>query len=157
MSDIKNPVQVKTRSYAWDLPFVELSDLFSHAARCDHSGRNDATPSGFERDLIKQGFILSTSVNGYKGGLTPHIFLKPTKALQDAIDSSPYSGLPCEWVGLEKVGQENDQRIMLRLSMVSRDGIYFTYDLMAGFITLEQFQELKVILNTKTEDHIIEL
>ncbi len=150
-------VQVDTRSYAWDLPFVKTSKLFTHAAACDHSGHNKAVPSPFERKLLKQGFILSHALDGYKAGATKHIFLKPSKALQEAIDHSPYAGMPCEWISLDEVGEEDDRRIMIKLTMVSRTGIYFTYSLMAGFLTLADFAELKESLKIKPIDHCIEL
>lgn len=152
-----NSVKVTTRSYAWDLPFVKLSDLFSHAAACNHSSSNGARKSPFESELLKQGYILSQPVDKYGTPVTRHIFLKPSEALQEAINSSPYAGLPCEWVELKKVGQGEEQRIMIRMTMVSRSRIYFTYDLFTGFITLEELAELKKSLQIKDNDHFIEL
>lgn len=150
-----NPiVNVATISQAYNLDTVKLSDLFEGIASCFHSSRHDAVMSPFERTLILQDYILSQPVEGFKALGQQSLFLKPSKALEEAIKSSPYVGLECSYVWLQAV---NDGRIMVKLSMESGSSSGFTYDLYAGFITPEDLEAHKNMLLAKDGDHFINI
>ena len=148
-------IQLATVSYIKDLPTVKLSDLFSHAARCGHSGRSDAVRSPFELELRKQGYVLSHALNGYTSGTTDHIFFKPNNALISALDLGTCK---ITWIGLES--QVNSDQCLIEI--VTGDGdpscrLGWTYYTYAGFVSNEDLQAFKDQLNTKDCNHFIEL
>lgn len=150
---MKKPIKVTTLSTAYSLPTLKLSELFSYASRCGHSGHHKAIASPFESVLRKQGYTISSVLNGYNSGLTDYIFLKPSPELLTALDLGPSR---LEHVSLKPVNGGQSLIVVLTTCDPSCN-VYYTHETYAGFITAEDFAALKGLLNTKACDHFIEL
>lgn len=149
---MKKSIQVTTLSTAHSLPVLKVSDLFSHAARCAHSGHYKAIKSPFESELCKQGYAISLNLNGYGSGLTDYIFLKPSPELLTSLN---LGSSVLDYVGLSAVN--NGSIIVTLITGDPRCPIRHKHETYAGFITPEDLTDLKALLNTKARDHHIEL
>lgn len=144
MSNLK----IVTVSNIPKLEVVSLSDLFDKVAVIPHTGLANTVPSTQEREAIKQGFVISHTLQGYGDPVPNHIFYKPSEALLKALEDSPHCGLKLDSFWLT---ERFDGKLLAKLSLMSTSGICFHYEVFCGFIDPVEYRALKEKLIKKVD------